>query len=310
VRGSESSSAGESQVPKYEIAQGGAEGDLLDASAGDGAVQRHERGARCVDRPHRAKPVGAEPGDEREVGQRLHVLDKGRRAAEPALEGIRGLRRRSCRAAAQRLQQCRLLAGDEAVGHRRELDAHVVPALPEREVDRLLLGTRALRNGHDGGTGTHVPRRGHGAVDDEVGSKAKEHLVLPARRLAFRTVGDDDGGCAAPHDAAQLRRDVECGSAVAPEGRVLHDIRELAALGQRPEPLEMSSEARPVVDPGENAPRAHCSSPLGDAAARMPFTVRPAASMESAKVRRSRSPAPSRTRATTRDPSSATTEPV
>ncbi len=66
-----------------------------------------------------AEPLRAEPVDQRDVRERLDVLHQRARAAETALERVGGLQRRLGRAAVQRLQKRRLLAGDEPVGHRR-----------------------------------------------------------------------------------------------------------------------------------------------------------------------------------------------
>ena len=65
-------------------------------------------------RAERAKPARPVAGDQREVGERLGVVDQRRAPAHPALERHRRGQRRLCRAAVTEVDERRLLAGDVA----------------------------------------------------------------------------------------------------------------------------------------------------------------------------------------------------
>src|SRR5581483_9818469 len=110
-------------------------------------------------------------------------------------------------------------------------------------------------------------------------------------------------------DAAQLRRDGERRPAAPAERGALGEIGEVGGVRQRPEPLEVRAPRGPAVDAGEQPLGDHSLSARDDAAT-IPFTEPPAASIDSTNASRSRCPALSRTSASTREPASATTEPV
>jgi hypothetical protein len=78
--------------------------------------------------------------------------------------------------------------------------------------------------------GADQPCRGDAAVDHEVRIDREEGFVLRARRLAFRSVRDDDRRATAA-DRAQLRRGGEAGAAAAGEAARLDLRKQLLACG-------------------------------------------------------------------------------
>ena len=90
------------------------EGRLVDARPTDRARDGEQRRAGLLARAERTEPVGAEARDQREVRERLDVLHERRRAAEPALERPRRREGRLRVATFERVDERRLLAGDEA----------------------------------------------------------------------------------------------------------------------------------------------------------------------------------------------------
>src|SRR5436190_7412490 len=71
---------------RQHLIDGGSTGDLDYARPGDGAAHRQKDGARGSVDTKRTKPGIASTGDERSVGQALHVLDQGRVAVHALLE--------------------------------------------------------------------------------------------------------------------------------------------------------------------------------------------------------------------------------
>ena len=188
-----------------QFAQRGAESDFVDAGARDRARERDEDRARLGGGPDAAEPGRTEPGDLRDVRDRLRVLDEGRGAADAALEGPRRGERRPGRPAVQELDERGLLPGDEAIGnfHQAKVDAAVEPAAAPA-LDRLLhcLGSRTV--GHCDERLARADRLGCGdrPIEHELGHAAEEHLVLRARRLALGAVDDDDRAPAARRSGA------------------------------------------------------------------------------------------------------------
>ena len=90
----------------------GAHRDLVDAGPGHRAVHRDQGGAWRRRQPDRAEPVVPVPGDQRQVSQRLDVVDQGGPPVHAALVRPRGRERRLARAAVQVLHERGLLAGD------------------------------------------------------------------------------------------------------------------------------------------------------------------------------------------------------
>ena len=96
--------------------EGSPEGDLVDARTADCARHGQQRCAGLVGRPDLAEPVAAVPRDQRDVRERLDVLDKSRRTADSPFERERRLECRLRLPAVQQVDDGCLLAGDEASG--------------------------------------------------------------------------------------------------------------------------------------------------------------------------------------------------
>ena len=136
------------------------------------------------------------------MGQGLHVLHQGRRAAQAALAHPRGLERGQRGTAAEPVHQRRFLAGQEPRRGLRNRHAEAVQAargsFGQRPKD-----LRARR-------GVQVQVRFVGAdrlggqlqpVEHEVRRDPQQQFILAAGRLALRAVGDDHLPAAAPgHD--------------------------------------------------------------------------------------------------------------
>src|SRR6476469_10309420 len=103
--------------------------DLVDPRPRDRAGDGHERGAGLGPRAERPEPRCAETHDESEVGERLDVLNERGRAAEAALEGIRGLRRRLRGPTGYPGEERSLLSRDERVRHLRQPPLNAVASL-------------------------------------------------------------------------------------------------------------------------------------------------------------------------------------
>ena len=114
------------------LAQRHAEVGLVEAGAGDVAAQAEQtraRGALGADlRVRRA----ADPQDLQHVDQRLHVVDAGRLAEQPALHRERRLVPRLAALALERVEQRRLLAADVGAGAAPQLDVERRTPRPSR----------------------------------------------------------------------------------------------------------------------------------------------------------------------------------
>ena len=207
----------------------------------DGAAERDQHGARLLGRAELAEPVGAEAGDQGDVGERLDVLDECRAGRRTPRSNGRGGTKRGLRGAAvQPLHERRLLAGDEALGGGDELDARC--ARPPRARSAIAAATLACAAAAPRPTAITILRaptargRGHGAVEHEMRVDAQEQRVLVARGLALDAVGDDDragaprrpprsftarreAGAAAPAQPARLDRRDERGALAAQGGQ-------------------------------------------------------------------------------------------
>ncbi len=91
--------------------------DLIDARVGDWTGERHERGARLAWGAELAEPGCAVARDQRDVGERLGVVDQRRAAPKAVFEGHRWRERGLRRAAVEEVDKRRLLAGDVVARH-------------------------------------------------------------------------------------------------------------------------------------------------------------------------------------------------
>ena len=160
--------AGHAARELEELAQRRAELDLVHAGPLDvprDAEQLRARGALGADRRVRRAAIAQ---DQRDVGQRLDVVDRGRLAEQPHLDRERRLVARLGAAALDRLEQRGLLAGDVGAGADPELDverpARARDVVAEqvrraRLVDRVGERARGRAGTRRGGRGSRARRR-------------------------------------------------------------------------------------------------------------------------------------------------------
>ena len=275
----------------------------MHAGPRDRARQRDERGSRRVDGAGLAKPARPEACDQREVSERLGVRHERRRVVEAALERERRLERRLGRTARERVQERRLLAGHEPVGHRRDAnDAVEAPLARARRSPsrRRTLAARSRRS-------RRRPRGRRARSRASTAPSSTRCGLCRSSALSFPLAGSPSaaftttiGRPPAPR-RRELRRRREAGAAAAaqpaPSTGAIRSSRRRAAPKRRrwrrarrpdarePEPRPASRDAltrAPVlpVTSAETMPRT--ASSRVDASARVSRRRSPAASATSA----------------------------
>ena len=255
--------------------------------------------------------------DEREVRQRLGVLHERRAPAEPALGRPGRADGRDRSAPLERLDEGRLLAGQERLGDRLDADMAPVAALGDGGTQRCAGGDRPRGDGHHDVVGADRGGGGGRAVEDEVRDPLEQHAVLRAHGLALGAVDDDDLAAAARGDGGQLRRGGERRAAAPAKRRLLAGTDEVTRPGRR---RAVDRQVAAQVDdavashPGQDARQGragragrHPGTPRSGRARTVPVTWGPATS----RARSTRSARPSRAATSARStvPSSLVTRP-
>src|ERR1700677_3748787 len=111
--------------------------------------------------------------DQRDLGERLGVVEERRPPPDSALNWQWRSEGRYCRAAAQVVYERRLLPRHIAIGHGRELDRRRVagrlPAFGQCLLDAVQAVLRVLGNAHDDLLGAEGLGGQQAAIDHEVG---------------------------------------------------------------------------------------------------------------------------------------------
>ncbi len=219
--------------------------DLVDPWVGDGAGQRDERGAGLAGGAELAEPRRAVARDQRDVGERLDVVDQRRAAADTLFEGHRRRERGLGGAAAEVVDERRLLPGDVVAGHRRQAQG-AASARRRRGpfLDRARhapdAGVGRLAHAHDQLIRADgLARRGSAPSSTRCGSDSQQRAVLQARRLALGGVGHDDRAAARAGDGAHLGGRGERRAAAPEQARALDLLDQHVACSRarrRPRP--------------------------------------------------------------------------
>src|SRR6266545_93363 len=223
------------------LARRHAEGELEVARVAHLAGDAEQLRSRRALRAHRAEPVDALAEDPRHGGDRLDVVDRGRRPVE-ALDG--GERRPQLRLAAlalERGEQGGLLAADvgagAAVQHHLEVEAGALDVAADQAVAvgvgegglQAAAGEAALAAQVDegGAAADRVGRDDH-ALDQRVRVALQQLHVLEGARLALVGVDHQVGRLAgAPGKEAPLHAGGEAGAAAAAQARVLDRLHQV-----------------------------------------------------------------------------------
>ena len=198
----------------------------------DRAAERDEHRAGLALTAELAEPVRAVTRDERDVGQRLDVLDERRAPAHASFIGPRRHEGRLGGPAVQPLHEGGLLAGHEAVGRRDELESRLAAgagALGDRAGEAPVRARRAAVDRDHDRACTDARCRRRGAVEHEVRVDPHQQAVLVACGLALDAVRDHDGRTPGRH-GRQLEVRREAGAATASQAARLDRRDERAAL--------------------------------------------------------------------------------
>jgi hypothetical protein len=185
------------------------------------------------------EPRGPVTGDQRDVGERLRVLDERGTPPEASLERPRRRHRRLEEAAVEVGDQRALLAREVGDGHAGDADLPLRSPLLERMSERPACGGGVLGEGDHDRAGADGGRGGDGAVDDEMRRRRQQHAVLRAHGIALGGVDEERARPAPVRDAAELHRGGEGRAAPAPQPGPGHGVdqpwrarRAGAVLGQ------------------------------------------------------------------------------
>ena len=203
--------------------------------------------------------------DQRELGERLGVVDECRASAHTALNGIGGVSVGLAGPPLQRFDERRLLAGDVAA--RDELDRDPRPvaagvlALGERAGQAPQGAAGGLVDADDQLVGADGAGGEHAAVEHQVGQALEQQAVLGARGLSLGRVREHDRPLAERRrrrrPPPQLPRKRERGAAAAAQTGLLDELDQragAAALAAR------AVRAARRGSPGASAnPSAPCS---------------------------------------------------
>ncbi len=139
--------------------------------------------------PTDANQVGSVAGDQRDVGEGLHVVDQRRPAANPRDTGEHRLVAGERGPSLDSSDDGRFLARDECVGRLDEGDGTTVQPSVRAFGDGAAHDRRGARwHVQEDLVGTYCPAGDLQAVEDKVGCSSHQHRVLSAEWLAFGAV--------------------------------------------------------------------------------------------------------------------------
>ncbi len=246
------------------------------------ARDRDEGSAGVLHEAVGAEGIGPRPGDHRDVGQRLGVVDQRAAAADAEGGALVGSEGRQGATRVDPADERRLLPGDEAVGrpHEHLGDRRASRRGPFGHGRRDGGGDLLAAFGHADRDPTGAARRGEelGAVEHQVRRAQQEQLVLVAVRLALHRVDEDRAAPAGGVRHGQLDRRREPGPAAPRQARGLQHRHERltpspgARRWQRDRPERrhvpgqvgrMAEEAVPARGREDVAGARHVAPPLG-----------------------------------------------
>ena len=212
-----------------------AERHLVHPGAHDCARDRDERRSGLLHASELAEPVRPVAGHERELGQRLDVLDE-----DSALEGSRRDEGRLRGPAAEAVDERGLLARDEAARDRENLEPDTaLAALRDRAFQRHQLAGGILRDGDDRLAGSDGSRGRDRADEHELRRAAEEGLVLVAHRLALGAVRKHELPASHRGHRGELAAGREPGAAAAAEPARCCCVDQVAPSGKRSVQLDV-----------------------------------------------------------------------
>ncbi len=252
-------------------------------------------------------------GDEREVGERLDVLDQRRPPPDAAVRRARRGERGLERAAVEVAHQRGLLAGEVVRRHRHDAHTQAPLALADRGAHRALHDRVAGGNAHDRVARADRGGSGGDAVEHELRCAGEQHAILGAHRLGLDAVGDDDLPAAAVRDRGELARHRERGAAAPGDAGAPHRVDDRAAVEPRERPVDPQVLVEPQRARGLHAGEQAVAHPRASRRALIvavtgPPLVPPLRS--STMWTRSARPRSGRSRASSTDPSSVPTSPM
>ena len=222
----------------------GPESQLVDAGIGDRAGDRYQCRSRVSRGPQLPVPARPVPGHERDLSQRLRVLDQRRVSPVAALEREGRHQCRLGHAAVQIVHDGALFARHVSLGPGGERELRAIRTRADRVVQGIDGRDGAVADLDDDLTRAHGRRGQHGAIEHQMGQTGQQQKVLRARGLGLAAVHDHE--LASPSrlgDRAELDRGGEVGATAAAQAAPVDGVDQL----ERREPRHRAVHAQVAV---------------------------------------------------------------